>query len=145
MESDKSIYADQYNIPWQILDKRSQMITAFSNYSMRLSRYKTIDVENKNIVVACIIYLFSELNSLRLNKITNIKSDNKTIISYDSALQIYNDHIDNCTNWRHEDIKKLFYFTLEMCRVSGISDIGYTKIDYTKINAVRGRNGQVFE
>lgn len=147
MENTKQIFSDQYNIPWNILDKRNIMITSYSNYFMRLTQHKVKDMESRNIIVSCMIYLFNELKSLKNTKIKQIKSDDlENLIDYKTALELYHKHISEKLYWNDEDLLKMYVFVLEACRVSGIADPGYSKIDYTKTNAVRGlHNGQVFE
>jgi hypothetical protein len=127
---DKIIYSDQFNIVWNVLDKRATMIVAFANFSMRRSIHNVADIENKSIVISCIYYLFDELKSLNNTKIRGIKENQaEHIISYDMANKLYFDSISSKNKWSDSDIRNMYNFVLEGCRESGIANPGFQRKD----------------
>jgi hypothetical protein len=136
----KQIYSDQFNIPWNILDKRALMITEFSNFTTKMTEDKFYNKTSKKIIISCITYLYNELKSLKNSKVVEIKdNDEDNIISFKKAREIYNGHIGiGKKAWDFQDMEQMYNFCLEACRICGIADPGFVKRDYTKINALRG-------
>lgn len=129
-EYDKTLYSDQFNIQWNILDKRTRMIVSFSIYKTKLLKIHMRDKGQEIIVLECINYLFDELTTLVKSKIGNIQEDKtKGIITFEEANEIYWEHMVDKKSWDYKDIIKLYLFVLEACKVSGIADPGFYKKD----------------
>jgi len=131
-EQNEILPSDQYNIRWDIMRMRSILIAEYSVFQAHRQENKTIFTLKKIRSLECIIFIFTNLRFLGMNKIRKMKkNEEENIISYEEARNLYFKHKKNSERWNYEDLDKMHDFVLEACFVSGLAKPTIKLIDPT--------------